>query len=453
MEKSIIDITLELAQSHCSRAVTVKRGDTHRTLRIHLSDGGKPYPVTPLCHAVFTAAKPDGSHLFNDCRVEGQTVLYDLTPQTTALPGDLECELRLYDDAGALLTSASFVMTVSDTVYADGDEQITSTGEATALTKLLTDAEEKLSRMDSLLKNEVNYATIDDSTVGADAWSSKQIVDKLCPGFTAEGTVAVCQPLAEYPLQVVTTMEARADGDDHTAIHLTHCGKNLFDFKQGVYEVNWIGVDNIERNYFGYEIHLPAGTYTLHAEKGIQASSDYIYGVVNKPAGGGESFLLVQGANTNRTYTVALEPGDTIYIYDGYKRTMATANDLFARNMVQIEAGSVATAYEPYHGQTYTMELGRFNEGDVMFGSYNWQTGVLDSGEHGIYQHDPETDTFTDIEDINTYVPPIVRKLPALPGTNCLWSDCGNTAVTGVADPVVIIEKLTNAVIALGGNI
>ena len=452
MERVILDMTLDLTESHSNRAVTVKRGDTHRTLKIHLSDGGRPYRMLPECQAVFTAVKPDGSHLFNGCRVEGQTILYDLTPQTTALPGELACELRLYGADGALLTTAAFGMTVADTVYADGDEQIASTGEATALTKLIGDATQKLTQMDAALKNEANHATIDDETVGTDAWSSKQIADALCPGFAAEGAVAVCQPLTGYPLQVVTTMEARADGDDHTAIHLTHCGKNLFDFKQGVSELNWIDAQGVERKYFGYLIRLPAGTYTLHAEKGIQASNDYIYGAVMK-ATGYLSLALVQGANTNNTYTVALEQGDIIYIYDGYKRTMATANDLFARNMVQIEAGSVATAYEPYHGQTYTMALGRFDEGNVMFGSYNWQTGVLDSGEHGIYQHDPETDTFTYIEDINTYVPPIVRKLPALPGTNCLWSDCGNTAVTGVADPVGIIEKLTNAVIALGGNI
>lgn len=213
----------------------------------------------------------------------------------------------------------------------------------------------------------------DDSRIGTDVWSSKNTIDKLCPSFTESGSVVTCEPLEGYPLEVTASAGAT---------QIVRCGKNLFDFKQGVSELNWIDSDGKERNYFGLAIRLPAGTYTLHAEKGIQASNDYIYGVIIKPAVG-QGLVLVQGANTNNTYTVTLEQGDVIYIYDGYKRTIATANDLFARNMMQIEAGTVATAYEPYCGETF----------DV---------GV---------------------------------KIPALAGTNYLYADAGNITVTGRLDP------------------
>ena len=53
--------------------------------------------------------------------------------------------------------------------------------------------------------------------------------------------------------------------------------------------------------------------------------------------------------------------------------------------------------------------------------------------------------------------PIIVQLTPtevlALAGTNYLYSDTGNTTVTGKADPAAVIEKLTNAIIALGGNV
>lgn len=43
--------------------------------------------------------------------------------------------------------------------------------------------------------------------------------------------------------------------------------------------------------------------------------------------------------------------------------------------------------------------------------------------------------------------------IPALSGVNTLWADTGEITVTGRADPIVVIEKLTNAIIALGGNV
>lgn len=180
MERSVIDITLDLTRSYSPETVTVKRGDTYRSLRIRLADGGRPYPIESNCTAVFTAVKPDGSHLYNACRVE-DAILYDLTPQTTAIPGQLECELRLYGENGALLTSAAFVLTVADTVYADGDENIASTGEATALTKLLVKTEEKLDQVEDALQSiaplQKTYELIEDVTLTEDVESFTRTAD------------------------------------------------------------------------------------------------------------------------------------------------------------------------------------------------------------------------------------------------------------------------------------
>jgi hypothetical protein len=45
------------------------------------------------------------------------------------------------------------------------------------------------------------------------------------------------------------------------------------------------------------------------------------------------------------------------------------------------------------------------------------------------------------------------QEVLALSGTNTLYSDTGDTVVTGRANPAAIIDKLTNAIIALGGNV
>lgn len=55
------------------------------------------------------------------------------------------------------------------------------------------------------------------------------------------------------------------------------------------------------------------------------------------------------------------------------------------------------------------------------------------------------------IEPVTVQLTP--REVLALSGKNTLYSDTGDTTVTGRADPTAVIEKLTNAIIALGGNV
>lgn len=463
MERSVFDITLELQNGYSGTSVTVKRGDTHRSLRIRLTDGGRPYRPGEGCTAAFTAVKPDGTHLFNACQIAEDVFLYDLTPQTTAVPGELECELRLYGEDGALLTAAAFVLAVEDTVYADGDETVASTGEATALTKLLTAVDGKLDEMEAVLNNEASHATIDDAVVGGDAWSGKNIVDKLCPAFTESGYVAVCEPVEGYPLEVVSTINSKTDGTGWGSITLTLCGKNLFDFRSGTSALSWVNTSGTAYNYKGCAIKLPAGVYTIHAEKNTTETNYYINTVVvgsdgvskvNTDTGAGTLYWGNESGRTARTITVA--EGDTLYVYDGWNsHTTTQADEVLAKENIQLEAGSAATAYEPYQGQTFTADLSNH---PVAEGEYNWCTGVLmdDGGE--LYQHNLETGTFTpvgthgDIED-GLYTPPTVRNIPAISGTNYIYSDCGNTTVSGRADPKTLFENLTNAIIALGGAV
>ena len=55
-------------------------------------------------------------------------------------------------------------------------------------------------------------AHIDDTSVGDKAWSSKNIVDKLCPAFEVSGAEVSCEPVEGYPLQVVSHIEAVQEG-------------------------------------------------------------------------------------------------------------------------------------------------------------------------------------------------------------------------------------------------
>lgn len=53
---------------------------------------------------------------------------------------------------------------------------------------------------------------IDDTTVGADAWSSKHIVDMLCPPLEETGNPVQCYPVENYPLGVTASWEPTQEG-------------------------------------------------------------------------------------------------------------------------------------------------------------------------------------------------------------------------------------------------
>ena len=140
MNTSVYRFSLDIHEPHSSVCLDVKRGDTNsRLLLITLSENGVPYQISPECYAVFTATKPDGNIVFNPCTIEGDQISYVLTPQTVAVEGRLDCEIKLYGADDKLITSPAFDIIVRDTVYNEGDE-IESEKEVDALTHLISEA-------------------------------------------------------------------------------------------------------------------------------------------------------------------------------------------------------------------------------------------------------------------------------------------------------------------------
>ena len=67
--------------------------------------GGHPYDPGEGCYAVLAGTKPDGAALFNGCTLSRGRVAYELTAQTTAAAGRVECEVRIYSHDGELIIS------------------------------------------------------------------------------------------------------------------------------------------------------------------------------------------------------------------------------------------------------------------------------------------------------------------------------------------------------------
>ena len=131
-------------------------------------------------------------------------------------------------------------------------------------------------------------AEIDDTAVGANAWSSKHIIDMLCPPLEESGNPVVCYPVAGYPLGVKASWEPVQEGSGdpspdnvrpikgRDSVTVERCGENLLNLPIEKV-VNGISVTTesdgryhlkgtLERDGFGTQIsiiHLPAGTYTV----------------------------------------------------------------------------------------------------------------------------------------------------------------------------------------------
>ena len=144
MNYSIYRFTLDIHRTKSQVSIPVLFRDTGIQFYISLTDGGKPYFIEDGCRAVFSAKKPDGATLFNDCIIEDNTrIRYDFTEQTTNCEGMMNCEIRLYGKDGNLLTTPAFVVVVDPRVVYDS-EVLDSFPESTSLDNILSAENDRL---------------------------------------------------------------------------------------------------------------------------------------------------------------------------------------------------------------------------------------------------------------------------------------------------------------------
>ena len=192
-----------------------------------------------------------------------------------------------------------------------------------------------------------NKAEIDDTAVGANAWSSKHIVDMLCPPLEESGNPVVCYPVAGYPLGVKAKWEPVQEGSGTP--YPAGGGKNLFNpawmpEKAMSYGVTWTitpdgtvtanGTANGTTYYNSDKFSLPAGTYT------ISAMSHFRISILNKDADG--AVIATQAVGRPHTFTVENDMQNATLFF----AASGTLDNVSAKP--QIEKGATATAYSPY---------------------------------------------------------------------------------------------------------
>lgn len=123
-------ITLDLHSISSPVILPVRQSDNGREIRFTLMESGKTYDISG-CTASLRAVKPDGTVLYNDCPIISNAIIYQLTSQTVAAVGQVECEITLVGMDGRQITAPRFVLAVADTVY--GDDVVESQDEFTQL--------------------------------------------------------------------------------------------------------------------------------------------------------------------------------------------------------------------------------------------------------------------------------------------------------------------------------
>lgn len=126
------DIYLDIDDKMNSYIKSVELDSNSRIWHFHLTVDYQPLNLTGKT-VMFRAEKPDKTNVLNDCKIidaENGIVKVELTRQVNAVPGHVNCLLKIVGSDGYVLKTKTFVVDVSKTLT---DEPIVSSDEFGAL--------------------------------------------------------------------------------------------------------------------------------------------------------------------------------------------------------------------------------------------------------------------------------------------------------------------------------
>lgn len=219
-------------------------------------------------------------------------------------------------------------------------------------------------------KDGLNAPQIDDTAVtDSSPWSSKHIVDMLCPPLEETGNPVTCYPVAGYPLGCKASWEPTQEGTGDPSpenvrpikgrdnVTVVRCKENCFEFirvsKDSAYTVDYeqktITVPAYTNNA-GYIDTLSSlcpgispGNWIISAEVSNPTAQKLIYILDTKKA-----------IEFGKSYTLTSDDlSSTFAWYNGSDQTVQNVI-----SDIQVTYGTTApTTYSPYIGQTATLAL------------------------------------------------------------------------------------------------
>ena len=269
-------------------------------------------------------------------------------------------------------------------------------------------------------------AKIDDENVGADSWSSKNIVERLCPSFEKEGLLVQCESVEGYPVAI--SFESSGETPDHM---LTVCGKNLYD--KAAYPLDTVGYPykNIG-NFSTSASYRRTGFINVAHLAGQTITVNYAPTTATNP--GMAFYTRIPDTNNADDCKAAYCGGGSGYntkVPDNavYMCFCVAANN--ASKDVQLEIGSKATEFEMYSAEEHsitTEEDSAVVTLDPIIGKSGLATFYVYSG--------------------------VLGEVAFIPEKPCV------VQISGRADPRAEIRKLTEnveelkaAILAMGANV
>lgn len=238
------------------------------------------------------------------------------------------------------------------------------------------------------LKNQMQLAYPDDSTIGENTWSSKNIVDMLCPPLEESGNPVVCYPVAGYPLGVKASWEPVQEGTGtpspenirpikgRDSVRVTRCGETLWSLdKITLQTFN----TNITTQIDMDAVNLLPRNVKLYFSG--QCSNGKLREIRFYDGTGAEMGTLC----TEGGYSTVIKAGNIakVLLYAGLnENSERTCTNL------QITPGTTApTTYTPYIGQSNTLTLPETvygGEVDAVTGEGQkvWKSVALDGTEN-----------------------------------------------------------------------
>lgn len=231
---------------------------------------------------------------------------------------------------------------------------------------------------------------IDDTTVTDSApWSSKHIVDMLCPPLDETGNPAQCYPVAAYPLGVTASWEPVQEGSGEPSpdnirpisgretVSVERCGENLIDSARVV------------------EVSAPYGLTVQYVSGKITISGIYS----NPSATASFTFMSLSYRLPPTTKFMLLGLKTSGCKIDGVRFTNNKARDRIAIDIKECTNGekveisfyliayvgtTAPTTYAPYTGQTATLTLPRTIYGGTVDavtgeGQETWKIATIDA--------------------------------------------------------------------------
>lgn len=240
---------------------------------------------------------------------------------------------------------------------------------------------------------------IDDTAVSEDApWSSKHIIDMLCPPLEESGNPVVCYPVAGYPLGVKAKWEPMQEGTG------TPSPENIRPIKgRGSVTVERCGENLLNPKENAYKTYTPYGlTITYIGDNKVHLSGTY-----NREGGGGSFVILdtqqklLAGRNLKIT-GFTIEGTKQTYTLYGLRTKDETAiamqaefakGDVIDMTVAIVVSKDTPSTYTPYIGQTNTLTLPETvygGEVDAVTGEGQdtWKMLTLDGTEDWRYESD-----------------------------------------------------------------